>query len=163
MGNEAARFRSIPVTNAPRIRPFRSEDIEAVTQILQKSPGAAAWPQASHEKLLRQSGVFALVTEAGSAVTGYIVVRVVADEAEVLNLAVAPEWRRRGLGSALLLALIKELQSRQLASVFLEVRESNHAALDFYNNHGFLPTGRRTAYYRDPVEDAICMVKKVTG
>lgn len=145
-----------------KIRAFQHEDIEAATEILLKSPGAAPWSRASHEKVISDPSVLGLVCESNSRVTAFIIARQIADEAEVLNLAVAPNWRHAGLGSALLAAALEEFRRRDAMRVFLEVRESNSNAIAFYEKHGFLPAGRRKAYYRDPVEDAICMEKKLT-
>lgn len=76
---------------------------------------------------------------------------------EVLNLAVAPEFRRRGIGGALLRAGLGALRHRKVGEVFLEVRESNHSAQALYLAHGFRPVGQRSAYYRNPKEDALVL------
>jgi ribosomal-protein-alanine N-acetyltransferase len=147
-----------------KIRPFRPDDAESAAQILQECPQAASWPRASHEKLIGQSGsgVVAFVWEADSLVTGFLVARQVADQAEVLNMAVRAKSRRSGQGSALLLAAFEEFQRREVSRVFLEVRESNTVAITFYRKHGFIPAGRRKGYYRNPQEDAVLMEKELT-
>ena len=83
------------------------------------------------------------------------------DEAEILNLRCGAARRRRGDGGALLRAALDEFWARGVSRVFLEVRESNEAAIAFYEKHGFVKRGRRPAYYRDPVEAAIVMEKEV--
>lgn len=145
-----------------KIRPFRPDDAGSAAQILQECPQAASWPRASHEKLIGQSGVVAFVWEADSLVTGFLVARQVADQAEVLNMAVRAKSRRSGQGSALLLAAFEEFQRREVSRVFLEVRESNTVAIAFYRKHGFIPAGRRRGYYRNPQEDAVLMEKELT-
>jgi len=75
------------------------------------------------------------------------------DEAEVLNLVVDADWRRRGCARGLLLAL------SGLRTLFLEVRESNAAARAFYGSLDFAETGRRKDYYRFPSEDAILLTR----
>ena len=75
------------------------------------------------------------------------------DEGEVLNLAVSPEFRRKGIARALFHAAHTELSG----TVFLEVRESNAAARQLYAAYGFGEIGRRARYYRRPVEDAVIL------
>ena len=81
----------------------------------------------------------------------------------VLNLAVAPEFRRRGIGGALLDAGLSALQRRRVEEVFLEVRESNHSAQALYLAYGFRAVGQRAAYYRNPREDALVLRLGFTG
>ncbi len=80
-----------------------------------------------------------------------------ADEGEILNLAVAPRGRRRGLGRALVRGVLDALTSRAARAIYLEVRESNAPARALYAAHGFREVGRRKQYYRRPVEDAIVL------
>ncbi len=80
-----------------------------------------------------------------------------ADEGEILNLAVAPDGRRRGLGHALVRRVLEGLTSRGAQAIYLEVRESNASARRLYAGHGFREVGRRKQYYRRPVEDAIVL------
>jgi ribosomal-protein-alanine N-acetyltransferase len=87
----------------------------------------------------------------------------VADEAEILNLAVRRQNQRRGEGHALLSAVLGQLHRRGVNKVFLEVRESNEAGISFYEKMGFAETGRRPGYYREPEEAAVLMEKKLTG
>jgi [ribosomal protein S18]-alanine N-acetyltransferase len=150
-----------PIASAPRIRSLRKEDVEAIQQILRESLEAAAWSNAALEELVSQQGALALVIEERSLVSGFIAARQIADEAEILNLAIAPWARRSGQGTALLDAALKEFGHRHVARVFLEVRESNAGAIAFYRKQGFTPTGRRPAYYQDPDEDALCMEAKL--
>jgi ribosomal-protein-alanine acetyltransferase len=151
-----------PNTNDVKIRPFHPSDIDAATQILLQSPGAVPWSRTAYEKLLGQAGALAFVCELGRAIVGFIIARQAADEAEILNLAVTPQSRRTGHGSALLLAALQEFQQQNVTRVFLEVRDSNATAIAFYRKHGFVPTSRRKAYYSGPKEDALLMRKKLT-
>ena len=138
-------------------------DVVAVTKILQESPEVANWSGESLEEALKLSGTLALVNVAAGEVSGFLIGRQVDDEAEVLNLAVAPSGRRQGQGAAILQAAMDEFQARGVSRVFLEVRESNAAAIAFYSKHGFAKTGYRPSYYRDPVEAAVLLEKKLTG
>ena len=81
----------------------------------------------------------------------------VADEAEIANLAVSPAARRRGIGALLLLRILDAAATFGAGAVFLEVRESNEAALALYAAQGFTVVGRRKQYYRRPAEDALIM------
>jgi ribosomal-protein-alanine N-acetyltransferase len=79
------------------------------------------------------------------------------DEAEVFTFAVAPKYRRKGHGAALISAAIEGMRLRGVKRVFLEVRESNLGAIAFYEAFGFSKIGYRKNYYRFPDEAAISM------
>ena len=99
-------------------------------------------------------------TQGGGAapeVLGYVVALVVGPEAEIADLAVAPNARRLGIGRALLEQIIVEVATAGVRTVYLEVRESNHAARTLYASNGFGTVGRRRGYYRTPVEDALVL------
>lgn len=98
-----------------------------------------------------------LVAESGDRVLGYIGMMFVLDEGYISNVAVAPEFRRQGLASALIRALIDSAAELSLSFVTLEVRESNAPAIALYEGFGFRPVGRRKNYYDAPKEDAILM------
>jgi ribosomal-protein-alanine N-acetyltransferase len=103
------------------------------------------WPEAALVTLLELPGVFGVL--AGS--DGFVLARVVADEAEILTFAVRPERRRRGLGGRLLAAAEAAAAAAGAASMFLEVGEANRAARCLYAAAGYQPVGRRRAYYAD--------------
>jgi ribosomal-protein-alanine N-acetyltransferase len=145
------------------IRSFREADALAVTRILREAPAAANWTEESYREALNWPGVVALVGAGDGRVTGFLIGRQVADEAEILNLAVGAASRRRGEGGALLKAAMEEFRSRGVSRVFLEVRESNAMGVAFYEKRGFSKTGRRAGYYREPEEAAIMMEMKLTG
>ena len=144
------------------IRPLRPEDAKVVAQILLRSPEAVFWPESSVREVLEWKGILSLASEPRMEVAGFLIGRQMTDEAEVLNVAVAPENRRRGEGGALLRAAVAEFRRRGASRVFLEVRESNAAGIAFYTKHGFSKVGRRESYYRDPVEAAIVMEIRLT-
>ena len=144
-----------------RIRPFALGDAGAVREIFRQSPQAGALTKDSYERLPEWSGPLALVSESGGEVTGFLMGREVADEAEVFTFAVAPKYRRQGHGAALISAAIDGIRSRGIKNLFLEVRESNLGAIAFYERLGFSRIGRRKVYYRDPEEAAITMGKRL--
>jgi ribosomal-protein-alanine N-acetyltransferase len=98
-----------------------------------------------------------LVAEADDEIVGYSVGLPEVDEGEILNLAVAPAGRRHGVGRALVEHVLEALIARGARQVYLEVRESNAPARALYAGRGFKEVGRRTQYYRRPVEDAIVL------
>lgn len=147
----------------PALRRLRAEDAAMVAEILRRSPEAVFWPEASVREVLEWQGILGIASEAAAKVSGFLIGRETGNEAEVLNLAVAPEKRRRGVGGALLNAAGEEFRTRGVRRWFLEVRESNAAAIAFYQKHGFSKSGRREGYYRDPIEAAIVMEKKLTA
>jgi ribosomal-protein-alanine acetyltransferase len=115
------------------------------------------WSEESFRETLTSAWTFCLVAQSPRGISGYLVAREIAGTGEVLNLAVAPEFRRRGVGGALLRAGLTALRLRKVDEVFLEVRESNHSAQALYLAHGFRPVGQRSAYYRNPREDALVL------
>lgn len=93
---------------------------------------------------------------------GLLLGRVVAGEAELLTLAVSPQTRRQGIAQRLMRAFLQEAGSRNAESAFLEVAETNVAAISLYMKNGFLQQSRRKGYYRHPdgqTEDALIMVR----
>lgn len=136
----------------PEFRRMTAEDVDAVEAIQKASlPNAAAgWAACDFLKLEPWVAI------CGTAVVSFLVSRAVAEEEfELLNMAVAPEYRRRGLGKALL-AHVLQLHP---GVWYLEVRESNEAAYRLYEGLGFHRSGRRREYYQSPPEDAIEMSK----
>jgi len=152
-----------PESAEATIRAFRPTDVAAVTTILREVPEAANWTEESYREALNWPGTVAFVSEEEGKISGFILGRQVADEGEILNLAVTAAYRRRGEGGALLTAALGGFRSRGVSRVFLEVRESNETAMAFYERHGFSKKGRRAGYYRDPEEAAIVMEKKLAG
>jgi [ribosomal protein S18]-alanine N-acetyltransferase len=90
-------------------------------------------------------------------VIGYIVFWLVAKEMHILNLAAAPDQRRQGIATNLVLAALKGAYQKGATRAFLEVRASNSAAQKLYSNLGFTGTSVRRGYYDSPVEDAVLM------
>jgi len=117
---------------------------------------ADPWSTQDFRDCIASDAVF-LVAESADKAAGYVVAIDAADEGEILNLAVAPQGRRRGLGRALVQQVLEVLSGRGARQIYLEVRESNAPARALYAAHGFKEVGRREQYYRRPVEDAIVL------
>ena len=96
----------------------------------------------------------------GDKVVGYIGSQSVMDEADIMNVAVSPEYRRKGIAQGLIDTLVKALQEKGVVCLFLEVRASNESAINLYDKNGFLQVGRRKNYYHNPKEDALILRKE---
>jgi [ribosomal protein S18]-alanine N-acetyltransferase len=130
------------------IRPGAAADLADVAAIQAASPEAAQWPPEDY------LGFDFRVCILDNRIAGFAVSRITGpDERELLNLAVAPEFRRRGAGAG----LVRSLVTSDAISVFLEVRECNRAARLFYKSLGFQEIGVRPRYYDSPPESAIVM------
>jgi ribosomal-protein-alanine N-acetyltransferase len=138
------------------IRAAREGDIEAVVAI-ENASFSDPWSAGDFSGVMSLSQAIFLVVEKEGEVAGYVIAMSVADEAEVLNIAVTPAQRGSRLGHSLLQAVILFLTEKNVASVFLEVRESNSAARSLYRRFGFEEISRRKKYYRNPVEDALIL------
>ncbi len=131
------------------LRAVVAADLPALAALHAGCFPAEPWDAAQLAALLATPGCQGLQLVRGEAATGFLLWRQVADEAEILTLAVAAAWRRRGLGATLLEALLARLLAAGARRLFLEVAADNAAALALYRGAGFRPVGRRPAYYRD--------------
>ena len=93
-------------------------------------------------------------------VVGYVGSQTVMDETDMMNVAVHPEYRRRGIARLLIDSLVLALKERQSRCLTLEVRASNEPAIALYTILGFTEVGRRRNYYRNPKEDALILKKE---
>ena len=158
------------------VRKIKSGDAVAVSRLLAASPEAAPWsplnspdrpgtetPETqipfSQTPFSQTPFSQTFVAEHDGEVVGMIVTRIAADEAEILNLAVLPALRRRGLARALIVTALAAARALKARRVFLEVRESNLGARTFYRRMEFIEIGRRRAYYREPAEDALILAR----
>ena len=128
------------------------EDTETLAAIHAASFPGAAWSAADLAALLREETVFGIVARRANAfgtrsVVGFVLVRTVVDEAEILTVAVAPSHRRRGVGRALIEEAIRRLYRDRVAALFLEVDAGNVAALALYRRLRFRQVGERRGYY----------------
>jgi ribosomal-protein-alanine N-acetyltransferase len=132
----------------PAIRRGGEHDLPSIARIQQASPEASDW------RVEDYLAYRLWVAESGGDIAGFLVGRVLGEgECELLNLAVAPQWRRKGIGRGLIQAFLDE----SAGAVYLELRESNRAALNLYKSMGFQEVSRRSNYYNSPPEAAIVM------
>jgi ribosomal-protein-alanine acetyltransferase len=139
------------------IRRMSSKDAAHAATILKESPEASPW---SVRDILEFAGIgMGWVAELEGRVCGFLIGRAVADEFEILNMAVEQAHRRRGIANQLVKVAIEWSGSAGARTAHLEVRASNSAALSLYGRNGFVPSGRRARYYQNPVEDAILLTR----
>src|SRR5512144_3190359 len=148
----------------PAWRPLREGDLSYVAA-LEAQIHAAPWTVGNFRDALA-AGYSARVGELEGRVLVYGVLMLAPGEAQLLNLSVVPDARRRGLGRALLRRFIDDARRLGAEQLFLEVRPSNVAAIRLYETEGFVCIGRRDAYYpaRSPEaarEDALVMRRAV--
>jgi [ribosomal protein S18]-alanine N-acetyltransferase len=141
------------------IRSAAFDDIPAILASEQQSPNAAHWTSEQYLKLLDLGIV--LVAEQDGNLCGFICAKAAAGEWEIENIVVSPDNLRRGIASELLAELIQRARMNSAAAILLEVRESNESARRLYEKHKFLEVGRRRAYYREPVEDAMLYALRI--
>jgi ribosomal-protein-alanine N-acetyltransferase len=117
------------------------------------------WSERSIASELSNQLALWLVAEDNGVVAGYIGSQTVPDESDMMNVAVHPDYRRRGIAEALVNTLCDALKERGSVSLTLEVRASNEPAKALYEKLGFEQVGRRPNYYRNPKEDALILKK----
>ena len=140
---------------------MREDHLEQITE-LEKQCFSDPWSLRSITSELRNDLSLWIVAERDGVVAGYVGSQSVLGEADMMNLAVAPGFRRRGIGRELVQVLIERLKERGVHILILEVRVSNEAAIALYSDLGFEQVGRRPNYYAHPKEDALILRKEWT-
>jgi len=147
--------------NAIRIAPMtiaRIDDVLAIEKVSFSDP----WSREMFRSELEVGGgTYARVAVRGNALVGYLLAVMIVDEAHLGNLAVHPSERRSGVGQQLLDDLLETAREKGVGRITLEVRESNQAARKFYYQNKFIDVAMRKNYYRNPVEDAIVMLRSL--
>lgn len=145
-----------------QIRPATAADSPRLAE-LERICFSDPWSPAGLRELLEAPQAMGLVAILENTIVGYALARWAADTGEILNLAVDPRHRRKGIGARLIDGLIDRLKSLDIREVYLEVRESNGAARALYQERGFGVAGMRRAYYRYPTEDALVLRLPLDG
>jgi [ribosomal protein S18]-alanine N-acetyltransferase len=153
-----------PTTEDITIARMSEHDLLEVVEIEEKS-GLSRWGwaayyaelQGANRELMLVARPASLSALESSNIVGYIVARETAGELHINNVAVRAEYRRRGIGAALLNQILNEARTRNAKAAFLEVRSANEAAQALYEKSGFRAIARRANYYSDPPEDAVVM------
>lgn len=142
------------------IRRMTEKDLMEVVNI-EKQAFSDPWSYESFKSDLNNEMALPIVAIYSEQVAGYSCIYVAADEMQLGNFAVSPEHRKLGIGKLMMDEMLRLAAERNSEKIFLEVRESNTLAISLYSRYGFRAVGRRNGYYRNPVENAIIMVKEL--
>ena len=141
------------------IRDFEPGDDAAIFAIQRTAEKSAQWQAADYERLSREVGGLILVAQSpkSRATIGFLAARLMGEEAELYNLAVAETQRHRGVGRSLVQEFHLRLAASGVFQVSCEVRASNSAALNLYRAFGYVRSGLRRGYYANGGEDALLL------
>lgn len=142
------------------IRKMNLGDVSAIAE-LEKLCFSDPWSENSIASEVENRLSYWLVAEVDGVVAGYVGSQTVLDASDMMNLAVSPDYRRQGIGQALVNALVEHLQQNKVIALLLEVRVSNTPAIALYESLGFEQVGRRPKYYHNPREDALILRKEL--
>ena len=137
-----------------------TEDIHEVAKI-EKISFSTPWSETSFYAEVHNIHSIARVAELENIIVGYICIRQVNDECHLLDLAVHPDHRGKGIATTLFNNIMEELKAGICRSFFLEVRTSNEAARKMYEKFGFNTVGIRKKYYINPTDDAVIMMMEL--
>ena len=142
------------------IRPMSENDLEASAE-LEAMCFSTPWSLQAFKDSLDKPDIYLFhVAYLGDELVAQAGLIMSFDEADVVNVAVKPEYRKRGIASGLLNELMRAGSERGVKDYTLEVRAGNHGAIALYENLGFKTEGIRKDFYREPVEDALIMWKR---
>ena len=139
-----------------KIREMRKEDLVQVC-VIEKENFSLPWSEKSFCEEANNPLATYFVAREDEKIVGYGGIWNVSGEGQITNIAVHPDMRKRGIASEILRALIKSAKSCE--KIFLEVRESNTAAICLYEKYGFKRCGVRKNFYHSPVENGIVMMR----
>ena len=139
------------------LRRAADEDLAEVVRI-ERASFSDPWSAGDFASVMSMpQAIFLVAVDAAGKVAGYVMAMVVADESEILNIAVDPARRGGAIGGMLLDSALTAAEAQGVSSTFLEVRESNEPAIRLYRSRGFEEISRRKKYYRSPAEDALVL------
>lgn len=147
------------------IRAMSTADIELVAAIEAEAHPLDAWSAAAFREAVRapRTYVCRMAGDPDAGVVGYAVVSLASDQADLQNLTVRADWRRRGVGRRLLADVLAETAHRGAREVFLEVRHDNVAAIGLYTSYGFSVVGQRRDYYARGVDGILMRLPLVAS
>ncbi len=138
------------------LKKLTKEDVDGLYEVSSLSL-KETWSLGSIEQELSNKFARYIVCKDGDKVIGFIGAWLIASEGQITNLAVHPDYRKKGIGKKLMKSLISSLKEEDCNAITLEVRESNTVAKNLYKNLGFLSEGIRKNFYEDNKEDANIM------
>lgn len=138
-------------------RKMKEEDLYKILEIENKSFATPWTYDAFYNELHSNQFAHYVVAEVDDEIIGYCGLWVIIDEGHITNIAILPEYRGKGLGEKLLVAVMDTAKSLGAESLTLEVRVSNNVAKGLYRKLGFQDGGIRKSYYTDNFEDALVM------
>lgn len=144
-----------------RIAPIPETAMEVLAVLHRACFPDDPWEAPALGRIMALSGGFGWLAIEDEEPAGFILVRDLGTECEVLSLGVAPRWRRRGIAQELLRTAMAEAVQRNSLSVVLEVAVDNDAATDLYRSAGFTAVGRRARYYKRPDGRADALILRV--
>jgi ribosomal-protein-alanine N-acetyltransferase len=142
-----------------RLRRMTRRDLPEVLGIERRS-FSNPWPPSTFEGEIQNQGLsfpIVVVDEGTGRIAGYVIYWIIRDEAQINNVAVHPDYRRRRVGETMLREILAALRTESVEFISLEVRAGNGAARALYEKLGFKQIGIRKEYYTNPVEDAVVM------
>lgn len=142
------------------IREMQKQDIPQIMQI-ERFSFSTPWSEAAFFSEIHKLYSLSSAAVSGDTIVGYICVNHILNECHILNLAVHPDFRRRGIATELLVKVMNELRKGGCRFFYLEVRFSNMDARKFYERFGFRIVGIRKKYYVSPNEDAALMMLRI--
>ena len=146
-----------------RVRIAKSSDLDDIYE-LDVQTFAMPWSkEALSYDILENDNAFVIVAEYEGEFAGYADIWTVLDEADLNSIAVRVDFRRKGIGDAIMLAMTEMLPANGVATINLEVRVSNMPAIKLYKKYGFNECGVRPGYYLDNGEDALIMKRETGG
>lgn len=155
---------SCPKTELTKIVRMTVDDLDTVIKIQEESK-LSYWSYESYKDEINLESSFTVVAKIDNQTVGFLVGRLIIEEncAELYNIGIDLHFRQKSIGTKLIESFIKSCVDNKLEKIFLEVRESNETAIQFYLKHNFSSLSKRKNFYSNPTEDAILMVKEFSS
>lgn len=132
-----------------------AELLSTIHEICFENSPEQSWLKQEFQNLMSIAGTISYVISINGQPIGFVLIREIPDEAEILTICILPKWCNNGYASYLLEWIIKKLQHKSFKRLFLEVRENNGAAVKLYKKYTFKVIGRRKGYYNSHQADKI--------
>ena len=149
-----------PILKSLKIRPMLESDVDSIT-LLETRIFPDPWPKSAFLEELDKDYRGVIIADINGIISGYASYIISYGEAHLTNVAVEPKYRGKSIAKKLLNAILDIAKKADCEYVFLDVRPTNTAAISLYQKFGFAELYRRPNYYRNPVEDAVVMVKNL--